>query len=249
MLNEKQSLKNFYKSDLADIHNKGFGELASKSASKIIKLIRRKHYNGLIVELGCGSGITAEILVKNKFNVYGIDYSKSMIALAKKRVPAAQFKVGSIYKENIPECIAVIAVGECLNYEFDSPMTYRKLKKLFRKVYNSLLKNGCFIFDFLIRDKSNKSNTNKTFFEGRNWTVLVEKTKDNKTQRLTRRIITFVKDGKRYDKSEEIHRVKLYSPQILLKTLREIGFSTSIFKSYGKFNLRKNHFMISAVKK
>nr|WP_228060591.1 MULTISPECIES: class I SAM-dependent methyltransferase [unclassified Coleofasciculus] len=59
------------------------------------------------------------LFIKADYQVLGIDISESMIAIARKRVPDAEFKVESLFKVDIPPCKAVISVGECLNYLFD----------------------------------------------------------------------------------------------------------------------------------
>ncbi|HBL12401.1 MAG TPA: class I SAM-dependent methyltransferase, partial [Cyanobacteria bacterium UBA11162] len=110
-----------YKEDLAYIHDVGYSDYALKSAPGILEILNRsKIHQGLVVDLGCGSGLLAQELVKAGYHVLGIDISESMIAIARARVPNAEFRIASLFKTNIPPCNAVISIGECFNYLFDS---------------------------------------------------------------------------------------------------------------------------------
>lgn len=61
--------------------------------------------------------------------------------------PHCQFQVGSLLKTNIPDCIAVTAVGEVVNYLFDPDNTDQALRQLFYRVYHALIPGGLFVFD------------------------------------------------------------------------------------------------------
>ncbi len=242
-------MSKYYKTDLAKIHDEGFSEHAENSFEKIYQLIKRNFNSGLIVELGCGSGIIAKKIIELGYIYYGIDYSSEMINLAKKKVPNANFKVGSFYSENIPKCIAVLSIGECLNYKFDTQMNNNVLKNLFKKVYNSLEENGVFIFDFLEENQIKDAVIEKSFVEGKNWTVLVEKKEDKIKNEMERKIITFYKHKSSYEKVIETHVVKLYNSKKIISMLKEIGFNVSKSHSYGKYKLRKNQTVVTAVKR
>src|SRR5918998_2968379 len=109
----------FYREGLAHIHDVGFGAYALGSAPGILAILDRNRIReGLVVDLGCGSGLWARELTKAGYRVLGIDLSEQMIAIARKRVPEAEFRVGSLFDADIPTCYAVTAVGEVLNYLF-----------------------------------------------------------------------------------------------------------------------------------
>ena len=122
-------------------HDEGFSDHAIKSFPFILKGIRKFHKGGLIVDLGCGSGITAERLVENNYLVLGIDYSSSMIRLARIRAPNARFLVGSVYNQEIPKCSGVLSIGEVFNYNFDRITNFRLLGRIFVKILKALIMN------------------------------------------------------------------------------------------------------------
>jgi len=81
-----------YKDDLAYIHDVGFGDFAKKAAPGLLKILRRSGITkGLVVDLGCGSGIWAHELGEAGYKVLGVDISAAMLKLARKKVPQARF--------------------------------------------------------------------------------------------------------------------------------------------------------------
>ncbi|HBB31785.1 MAG TPA: class I SAM-dependent methyltransferase, partial [Cyanobacteria bacterium UBA8803] len=110
----------WYNEDLAYIHDVGFRNYALNSAPGILAILKQSNITtGLIVDLGCGSGLLAQELHQAQYQVLGIDISEAMIAIAKTRVPTAEFRVASLFTTEIPPCAAVISLGECLCYLFE----------------------------------------------------------------------------------------------------------------------------------
>jgi len=60
-----------YKKDLAYIHDVGFSDYALKSAPGILAILARNQiHEGLVVDLGCGSGLSAQELTKASNSVF-----------------------------------------------------------------------------------------------------------------------------------------------------------------------------------
>ena len=75
-----------YNKDLAYIHDAGFTESARQAAATVLNLLREKKIkSGLVVDLGCGSGVLANRLTREGFDVLGVDISEAMLKLARKR--------------------------------------------------------------------------------------------------------------------------------------------------------------------
>lgn len=112
---------NYYRADLAIIHDDGFGHLATAGAGVLVSALDRGGLRrGTITDVGCGSGITARALVDRGYVVVGVDLSESLIEIARTRVPEATFGVGSFVDVDVPPSTAVCAIGEVLNYTFDN---------------------------------------------------------------------------------------------------------------------------------
>jgi 2-polyprenyl-3-methyl-5-hydroxy-6-metoxy-1,4-benzoquinol methylase len=70
-------MADYYREDLAFIHDAGFGGVAAAAADRLLTELKRVGLDaGLIVDLGCGSGILAERLSSAGYQVFGIDLSR-----------------------------------------------------------------------------------------------------------------------------------------------------------------------------
>ena len=186
-------MKDYYRKHLAYIHDVGFDYYALKSAPGILEILQKNNLReGLIIDLGCGSGLSAKEFTKAGYQVLGIDISPAMIEIARKKVPEAEFICESLFKAKIPPCNAVTSVGECINYLFDEENNHQTLISLFEKVYKSLIPGGVFIFDLL---KPVSTIKTQGFREGEGWIVLFEKEENREQKTLIRRIISLRKEG------------------------------------------------------
>jgi len=231
-----------YREDLAYIHDLGFGDYALQSAPGILEILAQNQiHEGLVVDLGCGSGLSAQELIKAHYRVIGVDISESMLDIARTRVPDAEFVLGSIFQVPIPPCNAVISIGECLNYLLKPSDSNHNLTQLFRRIYNALNSGGVFIFDIAEPGQVKEGTTVKGFTEGDDWLVLVEKEENYQQSRLTRRIITFRQVGKYYRRDEEVHYQQLYKATDIEAELQQVGFQVKTLRNYGQYNLPPAH--------
>lgn len=229
-----------YKSDLAYIHDVGFADIALHAAPVISSLLKSNGIaDGLVVELGCGSGLSARKLIDAGYDVLGIDLSEGMLAIARNRVPEATFRQQSFLNAEIPPCSAVTAIGECFNYLFDERHSIKRLIALFERVYAALSPRGLFIFD-VAEPGYGKRRRQRHFEQHEDWTVLVSLEEDAQA-RLTRSITTFRKWGSAYRRDDEVHRLQLLKAPELAKELRRIGFRVRLRKGYGQLRFRQAH--------
>jgi SAM-dependent methyltransferase len=226
-----------YKDDLAYIHDVGFGDFAKQAAPGLLKILRLNGITkGLVIDLGCGSGIWTQELIKAGYEVLGVDISAAMIRLARKRTPQAQFVKQSFLKMRLPQCAAVTALGECFNYLFDKNNGKKTLFRFFSRVYEALSPGGVFIFDIV----EPGLQTSLRHAMGKDWAILVQVEEDSSKHILTRRITTFRRIGKLYRRDEETHCCRLYDRHELSGALRRLGFKVRLLRRYGLFRLYKN---------
>lgn len=231
-------MSDWYKPDLAYIHDIGFGDFAEQAAANILDCFKANQIeSGLVVDLGCGSGIWAYHLIQAGYQVLGIDISEAMIDLARSRVPSAEFRVDSLFTASLPPCQAVTILGEGLNYLFDADRNSSRLDLIFQRIFDALKSGGLFIFDLVEPGQVEAGKVSQSFREGEDWIVLVEKLEDLETMILTRRIITFRQEGTQYRRDEEIHRQQLYNADEMAEQLQQIGFQVQISNTYGEYEL------------
>jgi SAM-dependent methyltransferase len=232
----------WYKEDLAYIHDVGHSDFALGAAPGILEIFARNSIRGgLVVDLGCGSGLWAKELIEAGYRVLGIDISEAMVELARRRAPEAEFRVGSLFEVEIPPCAAVTAVGEVLNYLFDPENEDRGLARLFRRVYDALVAGGVFVFDVLGPGQVPLGTAARGFRLGKDWAVLSEREEDAELGTLVRRIVSFRKVGEHYRRNDEVHRVRLYPPDELSAELRRVGFRVRKMHAYGGYSLAEGH--------
>ena len=232
----------WYREDLAYIHDVGHAEFALRSAPGILEIFQERGISdGLVVDLGCGSGLWARELLGAGYRVCGIDISEAMVELAREKAPGAEFRVGSLFGAEIPPCDAVTAVSEVLNYLFDPACEDRRLDDIFGRVHRALRPGGVFVFDVLGPGQVPAGVKEQGFSEGPDWAVLNEKEEDEASGTMERRIVSFRKVGNLYRRTDEVHRVRLYDPEEISAGLSRAGFEVSAMDSYGGYPLGKNH--------
>jgi SAM-dependent methyltransferase len=215
-----------YDEDLAYTHDRGFGHVAEDAARYVLTLLP---VAASVVELGCGSGITARRLTDAGHDVLGIDQSPALVTLARARTPEARFDVGSFVNEPLPECHAVLAIGEVFNYLVDEGNTRAALPDLFARIHGALRPDGFLLFD-LAGPGVRHGDGRRHFSAGPDWAVLVEYREHGDL--LTRHITSFVDRGAGYRRSEEVHRQRLYRPAEILPLLRTAGFTARNTRGY-----------------
>ena len=225
----------FYARDLAHVHDEAFGHMARGGAEALLRRLRDLgRRDGLIVDLGCGSGITAAALTAAGYEVLGIDVSPDLLEIARERAPDARFVKGSIFTAEIPaDCVAVTAIGEILSYTHDAQAGRQSRRDLFTRVAGSLRRGGLFLFDVL-EPGIERGGPRRTWHEGSDWTLCFEAAEDDASRSLERRMTIFRRVGDVYHRSDELHRLRLSPRAEVLEDLGGAGFErTELLAAYG----------------
>lgn len=108
--------------------------------------------DGLVCELGCGTGNMTELLARAGYDMIGIDNSEEMLLIAREKA----VKAGGLGQEILyllqdmrefelyGTVRACVSVCDCVNYMLDG----EELTEVFRLVNNYLDPKGVFVFDF-----------------------------------------------------------------------------------------------------
>lgn len=236
-----------YSKNLALIHQAGFQQLIEGVSSELLALFKNRGLqDGLVIDLGCGSGYWLNRLVEAGYQAFGVDLSSAFVEMAQKNAPQATVLQGSVLDFAFPECIAITAVGEVLGYRED----YNKhsLLDLFQRAYASLCPGGVLAFDLLVQDSQSPLNY-RTWRSEDDWAVLVEVQEDILQGWLTRDIETFVRqNGSTYDRAYERHLLQVYDSETILANLNQVGFSSTVSTGYGTYFLPPRRNVFIAVK-
>jgi len=224
-----------YGQDLAYIQAVGFGELARGAAPELVRRLRAAPIAvGRVLEVGCGAGTLSAELVKSGFEVTGIDISAALLEIARAEVPAAHFVWGSIYRQQISRCEAILAVGEPLTYHTGSDGD-ELVRDFLRRAGEVLPEGGILIFDLI--EPGQPSLHGRSWRAGDDWAVLVDTREDQSSRVLVREIATFRRVGELYRRGCETHRVRLFDGDEIRGWLSCAGFVAETSQGYGAFRL------------
>lgn len=121
--------EHYYRADLALVHHRGFGGHADRCAGDVLRLLEPVlARGGLVLELGCGSGLLTRHLVAAGHRVVATDASPAMLALARAEVPGAEDVRRLVLPDDpLPRAAAIVSVGHALNYLPDEAAIDRAL--------------------------------------------------------------------------------------------------------------------------
>jgi SAM-dependent methyltransferase len=225
----------FYGPDQAAIHHARFGHLAREAAHLVrAELARAGLTTGTVVDLGCGTGIFAAELAAAGYDVTGVDISEAMVTLARAHAPAATFSVGSLHDFELPPAVAVVALGEALNYATDGRAGITALEQLATRVRAALAPGGVFVFDVATPGRGGPDRRRDRFHDDENgWSLGMQSTESDDRTTLERRITIFVREGDTgYRRVDEIHTLRLYGADVVRDALVAAGYDVEVRSGY-----------------
>ena len=96
-----------------------------------------------VLELGCGTGSVLKHLARD-YEVWGLDLSKTMLSIAKKKLPEVKLFRRDMVRFQLPEAFDVIC---CVYDSINHVLSFADWQKLFANVHHHLSDKGVFIFD------------------------------------------------------------------------------------------------------
>lgn len=225
-----------YQEDLAYIHHVGFTELARQATPAILATLREAGiHDGTVVELGCGTGVLLSALSAAGYRAVGVDASPAMLELASSTAPSATLLQGSFYDVALPPCRAILAVGEPFNY-VTSPETVPPISRLLGHVETVLSPGGLLLFDAMVRGRA-LSKAYRSWQSGDDWACLVDVLPQSGSHTLRRAITSFRFVDKAYRRAFEEHWLYLFSRTLLIRQLKQAGFTVQTASAYGRVPL------------
>lgn len=178
--------------------------------------------DGLVLDLGCGTGSLTEILATKGYDMIGADGSAEMLEIAMEKKAQSGHDILYLLQdmrefELYGTVRAVVSVCDCVNYITNE----KELEQVFRLVNNYLDPEGIFIFDFNTEYKYKEILGEQTIAEDREdcsfiWDNYYYEDESMNEYELT----LFIKeqDSNLYRKYQEMHYQKAYT----LDAMREL---------------------------
>lgn len=183
--------------------------------------------DGLVLDLGCGTGNMTEILASSGYDMIGVDNSEEMLDIAmEKRMESGndilyllqdmrEFELYGTVK-------AVVSICDSINYITEE----EDLEEVFRLVNNYLDPRGLFIFDFNTVYKYQEILGNQTIAEDReNCGFIWENYYDEEDKINEYELSLFIKenDSDLYRKYQETHYQKAYNLETIQSLIKKSG--------------------------
>ena len=169
---------------------------------------------GIILELGCGTGTFTTLLAEAGYEMIGVDLSEEMLGMAMDKQVERGTDILYLHQDMRELDLygtvrAVVSVCDTMNYLLEK----EDLKKVFSLVNNYLDPGGLFIFDLNTIYKYEKILGNCVIGENREERSLLWENVYDQEKRINEYNLTIyekVQGGDLYERMEEIHYQKAY---------------------------------------
>ncbi len=226
-MTEEQLYKKF-----AGYYDKIYEKLDHEKESEFIKWAVNKHGGSdgnLLLDIACGTGRHADLL-KNDFEITGVDINKEMLDVAREKIPDVEFITGDMKKLNLRRKFdAIICMYSAINYN----VIFEELKLTFKNFYDHLNDKGVLIFDMGI-NKENWTEGNvsvDTVVDGKLKIARISKA-HLENGILNSNFIFLVKENGKVDFDIDEHKLGVFGIKEVNELMENIGFKTFIYSNF-----------------
>ena len=196
--------------------------------------------NGLVLELGCGTGNMTEELASRGYDMIGVDNAEEMLEIAMKKKEKSGHDILYLLQdmqefELYGTVRAIVSVCDSVNYITEE----KELEQVFRLVNNYLDPQGIFVFDFNTQYKYETLLGNQTIAEDREDCSFIWDNYYYEDEKINEYELTlFIKENERdnlYRKYQEMHYQKAYSLDEIKKLIEWSGLTfVAAYDAYTK---------------
>lgn len=191
--------------------------------------------DGLVLDLGCGTGSMTELLAGAGYDMIGVDASEEMLELAYEKRAESGHDILYLLQdmrefELYGTVRAIVSVCDSLNYITEE----EELLHVFRLVRNYLDPDGVFFFDMNTIYKYSEMLGETTIAENREEGSFIWENYYDPEEQLNQYDLTlYIRDeDDRYTRFEETHIQKAYALERVLELLQQAGMKAEqIFDS------------------
>lgn len=181
---------------------------------------------GLVLELGCGTGSMTEILAGKGYDMIGADNSEEMLEIAIEKRESSGHDILYLLQdmrefELYGTVRAVVSVCDSVNYVTEE----EELIEVFRLVNNYLDPKGVFIFDFNTKYKYQNVLGDRTIAEKRDECSFIWDNYYYEEEEINEYELTlFIQEKENlYRKFEEVHYQRAYTLEQMFRLVKESG--------------------------
>jgi SAM-dependent methyltransferase len=226
----------YYRRDLALVHHRGFGFHAEMCAPGILTLLEPvRARDGLVLEVGCGSGLLTRPLVDAGHRVLATDASPAMLELARATVgDGAVIERLTLPDDPIPRVDAVVGVGHALSYLPSADAIDRALVALAR----ALRPGGVFAVDLCdLEWAAARVDLHQNSWVGDDWAIISQFSVPA-PDRYVREMDTFVRnDDGTWRRDHERHDNVMIDVTRVPAVLAAEGLEVEVRESFGSEQL------------
>jgi SAM-dependent methyltransferase len=221
----------YYRADLSLIHDQGFAFHAQMCAPGVLSWLEPVlARGGLVLEIGCGSGLLTRHLVAAGHRVLATDASPAMLDLAREALPGTEFAPLALPGDPVPPADAIVGTGHALSYLDTVEDVHRALAALAR----ALAPGGVLALDLCdLRWGEARRDSPDHVRSGDGW-LLVSRFSVPSPDRFVRDMTTFVQreDGL-WRRDDEHHENVLLGTATLPDLLQANGLTGHVRAAFG----------------
>ena len=181
--------------------------------------------DGLVLDLGCGTGNMTELLAKEGYDMIGVDNSEDMLEIASEKRAESGLNILYLLQdmrefELYGTVKAVVSICDSINYILEED----DLREVFSLVNNYLDPNGIFLFD-LKTDHYFKSIGCQSFCDADEEVSFIWDNDYDEEKRINSYALTlFVQEeDNRYERFDEYHEQRAFSIDEVRCAIEESG--------------------------
>lgn len=205
--------------------------------------------NGLVLDLGCGTGTMTELLAGYGYDMIGVDNAEEMLEIAFEKRAESGYEILYLQQdmrafELYGTVRAVVSVCDSINYITEE----EDLEQVFRLVNNYLDPRGIFIFDFNTEYKYRETLGDQTIAEERDECGFIWDNYYYEEEKINEYELTlFIRDAelsREYGQDicrrfQETHFQRAYSLEEIRSALERAGMD--FVKAYDAFSRKEPH--------
>jgi len=223
----------YYRQDLALVHHRGFAFHAAACAPGVLERLEPVlARGGVVLELGCGTGLLTKQLVDAGHRVIATDASPAMLEVARGLVgeQVEELRLLKLPDDPLPMVDAIVAIGHPISYLPDADAVDRALVAM----AEALLPDGVLSIDIcdlewgrVRRDARNLGRV------GPDWAIITEFSMPS-PDRFVRDMTTFVpNDDGSWRRESEHHENVLVDTARIPALLHDHGVEAELRRSFG----------------